>query len=62
MIMSNDAQVKNIFENLPPGVCFPWEQKAKELGEIKGNADIIKNEWQKLEAMAYVYLWWWVQR
>ncbi len=52
----------NIFKNLPPGVCVPWEEKAKELGEIKGDPEIIKNEWTKLDALTYVYLWYWVHR
>jgi hypothetical protein len=60
--MGNDTPVKNIFKNLPPGVCLPWEQKAKEFGEIKGDAEIIKSEWEKLDAFTYVYLWWWVHR
>lgn len=52
----------NTFKNLPPGVCFPWEQKAEELGEIKGDEEIIKREWEKLDTFAYMFLWWWVQR
>ncbi|AOT71578.1 hypothetical protein [Geosporobacter ferrireducens] len=60
--MNKDVPVKNTFESLPPGVCFPWEQKSKEFTEIKGDAEIIKSEWEKLDALAYVYLWWWVQR
>jgi len=60
--MNNEGTVKNVFANLPPGVCVPWEQKAKELGDIKGDVEIVKNEWEKLETMAYLYLWWWVQR
>lgn len=50
------------FKNLSPGVCLPWEEKLKELGEIKGNAEILKGEWEKLDAFAYLYLWWWVHR
>lgn len=60
--MTRETPVKNIFQNLPPGVCIPWEQKAKELGEIKGDPDIIKKQWEQLDAFAYVYLWSWVQR
>lgn len=52
----------NTFKNLPPGVCIPWEEKVKELGEIKGDAGIIEKEWAQLEAFAYCYLWWWVHR
>lgn len=47
---------------MPPGVCVPWQDKVKEYGQIPGNAEILKNEWEKLDAAAYVYLWWWVQR
>ncbi|MGB9792545.1 MAG: hypothetical protein ACPLTR_08225 [Thermacetogeniaceae bacterium] len=49
-------------KGFPPGVCVPWEEKLKELGTILGNEEIIKSEWEKLDAFAYIYLWWWVQR
>ncbi len=52
----------NTFPNLPPGVCVPWEEKTKDLAEIKGDPEIIKKEWEQLEAFAYMYLWWWVHR
>jgi hypothetical protein len=50
------------FKGLPPGVCIPWETKAKELGEIKGDAALIRSEWDKLDMLGYLYLWNWVQR
>lgn len=50
------------FKNLPPAVCVPWEQKVKELGEIKGDAGLIKKEWEKLDMFGYLYLWYFVQR
>ena len=53
---------KEEFKGMPPGVCFPWEQKAKEMGPLAGNAEIIKKEWEKLDMFAYLYLWWWVHR
>ncbi len=52
----------NIFENLPPGVCIPWKTKAAELGEIKGDPAIIQKEWENLDSLTYMYLWWWVHR
>lgn len=60
--MPKETSLPNIFKNLPPGVCVPWDEKAKELGEIKGDAEMIKKEWENLDAFAYVYLWWWVHR
>lgn len=40
-----------------PGVCFPWEEKLKELGEIKGDEELVKKIWQDVDALAYVYIW-----
>lgn len=60
--MKGETPVKNIFQNMPPGVCFPWEEKEKEMGEIKGDPGIIKKEWEQIEVFAYMYLWWWVHR
>ena len=49
--------------NLPPGVCVPWEQKVAEAaGPIAGNPDILKKEWEQLDAFAYIYLRSWVHR
>lgn len=54
------------FQNLPPGVCVPWETKEKEaieaFGAIKGDPGIIQKEWAHLDMFAYIYLWWWVHR
>lgn len=41
----------------PPGVCVPWEAKARELGEIPGNAALAKRVWEDVEALAYTYIW-----
>lgn len=48
--------------NLPPGVCVPWEQKAEEMGELKGDPALIQKEWEYLDSLTYMYLWWWVHR
>ncbi|GAV25205.1 hypothetical protein ciss_11380 [Carboxydothermus islandicus] len=60
--MTENNSVKNTFKNLPPGVCIPWEEKLKDLGEIKGDVNTIKNEWDKLEVFTYLYIWYWVHR
>ncbi|APC07478.1 hypothetical protein [Neomoorella thermoacetica] len=44
------------------GTCVPWKVKREELGEIPGNEEIVKKEWEKLEAFAYAFIWFWVQR
>jgi len=53
---------RNRYSSMPPGVCIPWEEKVKEIREPMGSEEILKNEWLKMDALAYIYLWWWVQR
>lgn len=45
-----------------PGTCLPWEVKLAEFGELAGNEAIVKQEWEKLDAFAYSFIWWFVQR
>lgn len=59
--MADSPKTENV-NGLPPGVCFPWENKVNEIDPILGNPEMIKNEWEKLDAFAYIYLWWWVHR
>jgi len=40
-----------------PGVCFSWEEKAKELNEIKGDPDIVERIWNEVEGLANMYIW-----
>lgn len=53
---------KNMFKNMPPGVAFPWEERLKQMSEIKGDPEIIKKEWENLDALAYLFTWYWIQR
>ncbi len=46
----------------PPGVCVPWEEKLKELGGSVTEPELLRREWQELDAAAYTYLWFWVHR
>ena len=40
-----------------PGVCLPWEQKAKELPEITGDKDLVKRIWEEIDAFGNMYIW-----
>lgn len=57
----SEANKNNGIERMNPGVCFPWEEKKKEI-TFTGKEEILKNEWEKLDMMAYLYLWYWVHR
>jgi hypothetical protein len=59
--MTKDVN-EGVKSQVPPGVCLPWAEQAERIGEIKGDAGIIKSEWEKLDVFAYLYLWFWVHR
>jgi len=40
-----------------PGVCVGWEEKLKELPEIKGDEKLLQKIWQDNESLAYMYIW-----
>jgi hypothetical protein len=40
-----------------PGVCFPWEQRVKDLPEITGDKTMIQKIWEDIDALGYVYIW-----
>jgi hypothetical protein len=40
-----------------PGVCIPWEEKAKKLPPISGDRELVQRIWEMNEAWAYTYIW-----
>jgi hypothetical protein len=40
-----------------PGVCFPFEQKARELPPIIGDPELTMRVWNEIEGLAYLYIW-----
>ncbi len=40
-----------------PGICRPWEEKAKELPEITGDRDLIRKVWDDIEGLGNTYIW-----
>ncbi len=42
---------------LPPGLCFPWEDRVKELPEITGSPELMKNIWEDIDAFGNMYIW-----
>jgi uroporphyrinogen-III decarboxylase len=42
---------------IAPGICFPWEQKEKELPEITGDKDMVRRVWDQIESLANTYIW-----
>ena len=40
-----------------PGVCVPWDEKRRELSQIKGDEELVKKVWEDVDALAYMYIW-----
>lgn len=43
-----------------PGVCVPWSEVATHLGEVLGDVELVRREWELLDDLAYNYLWSWI--
>jgi len=42
---------------IKPGICRPWEEKAKELPSITGDQDLVRRVWENVEALGNSYIW-----
>jgi len=42
---------------LRPGVCFPWEEKVKELPPVTGNREMVQKIWEDIDSFGVVYIW-----
>lgn len=40
-----------------PGVCYPWEDKVKELPPITGSQDLMRKIWEDIDAFGNLYIW-----
>lgn len=40
-----------------PGVCFPWEEKLKQLPPITGDQGLVKRVWENVDALGNTYIW-----
>jgi len=54
--MSRENKAKQQ-STVKPGVCFPWDQRRKELAQIQGDELILKNTWEDIDALGYIYIW-----
>jgi uroporphyrinogen-III decarboxylase len=40
-----------------PGICVPFEEKLKEMPRILGDPTVVRDVWDNLEGLAYLYIW-----
>lgn len=44
-------------KGIPAGTLIPWEQREKEYKKILGDKEIIKGEWERIEAIANRFIY-----
>ncbi len=42
---------------VPPGVCVPWAEQRERLPAIQGDEQILRDTWEKIDALANTYIW-----
>jgi uroporphyrinogen-III decarboxylase len=42
---------------VPPGVCLPWDAKARELPAISGDPHLLRKVWEDVDALGNMYIW-----
>ena len=52
---TNDTN-QPIAPNRKPGVCISWEDKRRELAEIKGDAQLVQKIWEDVDALGSDHL------
>jgi hypothetical protein len=40
-----------------PGVCFPWEEKVKELPPLTGDPGLVRKIWEDIDGLGNMYIW-----
>ena len=47
----------HLASRIAPGLCFPWEEKAKEIGETTGDRELLRKIWNDIDALGNTYIW-----
>jgi hypothetical protein len=40
-----------------PGVCIPWEEKAREIPQILGDRDLVRRIWENIDGFGNMFIW-----
>jgi methoxylated aromatic compound---corrinoid protein Co-methyltransferase len=40
-----------------PGVCIPWRQEREQLRALTGDEELVRRTWEKVDGLAYSFIW-----
>jgi hypothetical protein len=43
--------------NPAPGVCVPWDEKRRDLPQVRGDEAIVRRIWEEIDALGHMYVW-----
>lgn len=43
--------------NSARGICLPFEEKLKSMPPVPGDVAIVRDIWNNIEGLAYLYIW-----
>lgn len=49
--------VDRVVPRVKPGVCFPWEERVRELPQITGSPEMVRKIWEDIDAFGNMYIW-----
>jgi uroporphyrinogen-III decarboxylase len=42
---------------VPPGVCYPWAERAQDLPPVTGDPEMVRRVWNEIEGLANTFIW-----
>jgi hypothetical protein len=53
----NFGMTDRINSKVKPGMCIPWEEKAKEIPSISGDEKLVKQIWENVDSLGNMFIW-----
>jgi len=54
---SNFGMDKDMDSKVKPGLCIPWEEKAKEIPSICGDRKLVQQIWEDVDSFGNLFIW-----
>jgi hypothetical protein len=40
-----------------PGICIPWQEKLKEIPNICGDKELVRQIWEEIDGFGNMFIW-----
>jgi hypothetical protein len=56
-LMENSMDALQHESKIEPGICIPWSEKLKEIPNISGDEELVKQIWEDIEGFGNMFIW-----